>query len=265
MIEVRSVSKIFSPPRRKVAPSVALDDVSVTIGEGEFLSIIGPSGCGKTTLLNLIAGFEKPSGGGIFVDGREVRGPGAERAVVFQQPALYPWLSVRSNVALGLTLRDGRAADQGRVTRFIDIVGLNGFEEHRPYHLSGGMQQRVAIARALITEPRILLMDEPFGALDAQTRHDMQEFLLELWQTVRCTVLFVTHDVDEAILLSDRVLVMTPRPGRIALDMPISLERPRVWDVVMTEEFLSCKRDVMSIVRPHPHHAPMSVQSETMG
>jgi NitT/TauT family transport system ATP-binding protein len=162
---------------------------------------------------------------------------------------LYPWLSVRDNVAFGLKLKNQRV-DWERVHYFIDTMGLHGFETHKPYQLSGGMQQRVSIARALIVEPKILLMDEPFGALDAQTRNDMQRFLLDLWKSINATVFFITHDVDEAILLADRVIAMTARPGRIAAQFEISFPQPRTWDLILTEEFLSLKRQVLEILRP---------------
>ena len=227
----------------------------MTIDDHEFVSACGPSGCGKTTLLNLVAGFEPPTSGRILVEGKEVKAPGPDRAVVFQQPSLYPWFSVRDNVSFGLRLRDGRHVDWERVQYFIDVVGLKGFERHPPYELSGGMKQRVAIARALIVEPKILLMDEPFGALDAQTRNDMQQFLLHLWENLKMTVLFITHDVEEAILLSNRVMVMTPRPGKVAAVIEVSLPHPRSWDMVLTDEFLDIKRQVLDILRPDLTHA----------
>jgi NitT/TauT family transport system ATP-binding protein len=175
--------------------------------------------------------------------------PGADRVVVFQQASLYPWMSVRDNIALGLKLKH-RRVDWERVTYFIQMMGLQGFETHKPYQLSGGMQQRVSIARALIVEPKILLMDEPFGALDAQTRNDMQRFLLDLGKSINTTVFFITHDVDEAILLADRVIAMSPRPGRIVAEFEISLPQPRTWDMTLTEDFLLHKRQVLEILRP---------------
>jgi NitT/TauT family transport system ATP-binding protein len=183
------------------------------------------------------------------LNGKPILEPGRERAVVFQKPTLYPWLTVRKNVALGLTLRKRRAVDWSLVDDFVRKVGLEKFAKHHPHELSGGMQQRVAIARALITHPDILLMDEPFGALDAQTRTEMQAFLLDLWQSLQSTVLFVTHDVEEAILLSDRVVVMSPHPGRIVEDIPVMIPRPRVWDVMLSNEFLEYKRRVLSLIR----------------
>ena len=249
MIEVRGVTKSFEGNRRKTQMTVAVDNVSLTIHDGEFVTIVGASGCGKTTLLNMIAGFENPSFGDVLLNGKPILEPGRERAVVFQKPTLYPWLTVRKNVALGLTLRKRSAVDWSLVDDFVQKVGLEKFAKHHPHELSGGMQQRVAIARALITHPDILLMDEPFGALDAQTRTEMQAFLLDLWHSLQSTVLFVTHDVEEAILLSDRVVVMSPHPGRIVEDIPVMIPRPRVWDVMLSNEFLEYKRRVLSLIR----------------
>jgi NitT/TauT family transport system ATP-binding protein len=253
MITIENVSKVYAA-QRVVAQTAALQNVSLEIQPQEFLVAVGPSGCGKTTLLNLLAGFEVPTTGRILLEGRELRGPGAERAVVFQQPTLYPWLSVRDNIAFGLKLKNGRTIDWHNVDYFIEKVGLQGFEKHRPYQLSGGMQQRVNIARAQIVSPAILLMDEPFGALDMQTRGDMQRFLLNLWENIKATVLFITHDIEEAILLADRIIVMTPRPGKIARELRISLPRPRVWDMTLTEEFLALKREILDIIRPDLTH-----------
>lgn len=249
MITIDHVTRTY-PGRHNAEPTVALKDVSLEINAQEFVVAVGPSGCGKTTLLNLLAGFESPTAGEISFDSKVLTGPSAERVVVFQQPTLYPWLPVRDNIALGLKLKHPRAIDWKRVDYFIDMMGLKGFEKHAPYQLSGGMQQRVAIARALIVEPAVLLMDEPFGALDAQTRNDMQEFLLKLWERIKATVFFITHDVEEAILLADRVIVMTAHPGRLAAEVSIGLPRPRTWDLILTEEFLAYKRQVLAILRP---------------
>ena len=197
----------------------ALDRVDLTVEPGEFVTLAGPSGCGKTTLLRLLAGFMRPSEGSVTVGGEPVRGPGAERGVVFQQPTLFPWLTVRRNVELGPKLRGVSAADRAqRAATYLDLVGLTDFADHRPYELSGGMQQRCQIARVLANEPDLVLMDEPFGALDALTRERLQEELLEIWRSTGRTILFITHSVDEAVFLGSRVLVMSPRPGRIVLD-----------------------------------------------
>ncbi len=204
------------------------DNVSFAVRAGEFVSLIGPSGCGKSTLLNLSAGLDEAHSGSIYVDGREVRGPGLDRGVVFQEFALFPWLTVLGNIEFGLRSK-GVSADERReaAQRFVKLVGLSGFENFHPYRLSGGMRQRVGIARALAIEPSVLLMDEPFAALDAQTRESMQKALGEIWQTTRKTVLFVTHDIREAVYLSDRALVMSGRPATVSLELKIDLARPR--------------------------------------
>ncbi len=218
-----------------------LEGVNVEVQENEFVPVLGPSGCGKTSLLRLIAGFEPVTGGSITFEGAEVTGPASDRVVVFQQPWLYPWLNLRENVAFGLKLAK-RKVDWDRVDEMIKVVGLTGFEHHAPYHLSGGMQQRAALARALVMSPRLLLMDEPFGALDAQTRQRLQEFLLDLWTRVNVTVLFITHDVEEAILLGDRMLVMSTNPGRIALEIDIDIPRPRSEASTLTPEFQGIRK-----------------------
>ncbi len=250
MISLEAVTKAFFT-RSASEPVVAVKEVNLGISDGEFLSIVGPSGCGKTTLLNMVAGFEAPTRGQVLLDGAPIVHPGPERAVVFQQPSLLPWMTVAENIAFGVMLSAGpKGIDQERLRDMIGVMGLQGFEAHRPYQLSGGMQQRVAIARALMTDPRILLMDEPFGALDAQTRSDMQRFLLNLWKVNRPTVLFVTHDVEEAVLLGDRVVVMTARPGEVARDLPVGLPRPRQWDQVLSPEFNEYKRQILAVLRP---------------
>ncbi len=204
------------------------DNVTFSVSEGEFVCIIGPSGCGKSTLLNLSAGLDSASSGEVFVDGHRVFGPGLDRGVVFQEFALFPWLTVAGNIEFGLRSKGVPAAERHKIAqRYVNMVGLTGFENFHPYRLSGGMRQRVGIARALAIDPSVLLMDEPFGALDAQTRESMQKALGDIWQATRKTVLFITHDIREAIYLSDRVLVMSGRPATISLELDIDLLRPR--------------------------------------
>jgi NitT/TauT family transport system ATP-binding protein len=247
-IQIAGVSQVFDGGK---GPAItALQNVNLDVEQRQFVTILGPSGCGKTTLLNLVAGFEAPSSGEVRCDGRQVTGPGSDRAVVFQQAALYPWLTVRENIALGLRLRDGKRADMAKVDGLIDAMGLTGFEQHAPYQLSGGMAQRVAIARALVIEPSVLLMDEPFGALDAQTRAAMQLFVTNLWEKVQVTVLFVTHDIDEAIILADRVIVMAPRPGRVVADLPCNLRRPRTRGESVEPEYIELRRKILEHMDP---------------
>ncbi len=246
-ITLRQIGKSYDAGRQSV---VALEGIDVRIDEGEFVAILGPSGCGKSTLLNLIAGFEMPSAGALQVFGASVQTPGPQRAVVFQEPALFPWLSVWDNVVFGPKLAGRSAADYGDMAReFIASVGLTGFEKHLPDQLSGGMRQRVGIARALLMRPQVLLMDEPFGALDAQTRLQMQELLLRLWDQYRKTVVFITHDIDEAILLADTVYVMSARPGRMQARIPVELPRPRGIDVLTEERFNLLKREIFGLIR----------------
>jgi NitT/TauT family transport system ATP-binding protein len=228
---------------------LAVDDVSATISDGEFVCIVGPSGCGKSTLLNVVGGLVHANAGEVLVDGRPIAGPGPDRGMVFQSYTLYPWLTVRANIEFGLTLKKMGAKERRHVSdRLIELVRLDGFAEAYPKALSGGMRQRVAIARALANNPRVLLMDEPFGALDAQTRALMQELLLDVWNRDSRTVLFVTHDIDEAIFLADRVLIMSHRPGRIRLELPVPLPRPRGYAILATPEFGALKRQVLDVI-----------------
>lgn len=226
----------------------ALESTSVDIQPGEFVCILGPSGCGKSTLLNAIAGFVQPTQGDIFLDDQAIRQPGPDRSMVFQQHSLLPWKTVVENIAMGPRLIGDLEAAR-TVDYFLDMVGLSRFRDHYPDQLSGGMQQRVGIARALATYPKVLLMDEPFAALDYQTRLIMQENLLNLWDEFRSTVVFVTHDVDEAIFLSDRLLVMSAAPGRIVLDIRNPLPRPREQSVYTEPAFIDLKRQCMAIIR----------------
>ena len=228
----------------------AVDDVSIDVAPGEFVSIIGPSGCGKSTLLNALAGFLKPTTGSVRVDGELITRPGSDRGMVFQQHSLFPWKTVRENVEFGLKMKGVPRYQRRTAARtLLGLAGLSAFENHYPDGLSGGMKQRVGIVRALATGPRILLLDEPFGALDAQTRLIMQQILTNIWQQLKTSVLFVTHDIDEAIFLSDRVYVMTARPGRIKAEIVIPLPRPREPSITMSSEFLALRRGLMSLIR----------------
>ncbi|KQU54466.1 ABC transporter ATP-binding protein [Bosea sp. Leaf344] len=249
-ISFNAVSKVYGGP----AGVRALDNVDFQIGEGEFVALLGPSGCGKSTLLNLLAGFEPLSDGVLTFDGQAISRPGPDRGVVFQEAALLPWLSVWENVVFGPKVQGRSAAEyEDKARDILKIVGLENFHQALPVQLSGGMRQRVGIARVLVMEPRALLMDEPFGALDAQTRLSMQQLLLEVWQRLKTTVLFVTHDIDEAILLADRVCVMTARPGRITRDIPITLPRPRSLDDLTTSDFTRFKAMIMAEMRAGHH------------
>jgi NitT/TauT family transport system ATP-binding protein len=228
----------------------ALDGISLTINEGEFVALLGPSGCGKSTLLNLLAGFEKTTEGTLLFDGETVTRPGPDRGVVFQEAALFPWLNVWQNVVFGPQVQGvARSEYESRARKLLKLVGLEAFAEALPVQLSGGMRQRVGIVRVLAMSPRALLMDEPFGALDAQTRLSMQQLLLDVWQSLGTTVLFVTHDIDEAILLSDRICVMSARPGRIIRTIPIALARPRSIASLVSPEFIAYKARIMSDIK----------------
>ena len=227
----------------------ALDGIDLKVMDGEFVSIVGPSGCGKTTFLSVVDGLIPASAGRILVDGRVVTKPGPDRAVVFQDASLLPWRTVLGNVRYGLEcLKVGAREVKERATHFINLVGLSGFEDHYPYELSGGMQQRVNLARALVVDPKILLMDEPFASLDAQTREVMQEELLQIWLKARKTVLFVTHQIDEAIYLSDRVIVFTGRPGRVKQSIPVTIERPRRLAVKREAHFHGIEDAIWSLI-----------------
>ena len=236
--------------RRRGGSVVAVDSLDLTVRDKEFVCIVGPSGCGKSTLLRIIAGLTRPTTGEVVLDGMQVSGPGADRGMVFQSYTLFPWLTVEGNVEFGPRLRGQPPELCTRIAkRYIDLVGLSGFEHSYPKELSGGMMQRAAIARALANDPEILLMDEPFGALDAQTRTLMQELLLSVWEQTHKTVLFVTHDIEEAVLLADRVYVMTARPGRIKREIQVALPRPRTVEVFDSEEFLHLRREVHQSIR----------------
>ena len=246
-LKLDKVTLEFFP--RTGAPVLALDDVSLEVAEQEFAVIVGPSGCGKSSLLRLVAGLVQPTRGSIALDGTPVTRPGKDRGMVFQSYTLFPWLTVRDNVEFGLRIGGVPAEKRRHISdHFIGEVGLEGFENAYPKQLSGGMMQRVALARALANDPEILLMDEPFGALDSQTRSLMQELLLQIWEHSHKTVLFITHDIDEAILLGDRVHVMTARPGRIKEMVEIDLARPRQVDLLTSPEFIAIKRRIMALI-----------------
>jgi NitT/TauT family transport system ATP-binding protein len=228
----------------------AVDRFSLAVEPGEFVCVLGPSGCGKSTVLNVIAGFITPNGGRVSIDDLEVRKPGADRGVVFQQPTLFPWKTVLENIAYGLRVGGRGRADAQRIARhFMGMVGLTAFADYYPQALSGGMQQRVGIARALAISPIVLLMDEPFGALDAQTRTMMQEVLLGIWEDLHTTVLFITHDIEEALFLADRVVVMSAGPGRIIDQIAVPLARPRHADILYAAEFIRLKRHCAGLIR----------------
>jgi NitT/TauT family transport system ATP-binding protein len=224
----------------------ALRDISLEIEEGEFICVVGPSGCGKSTLLNLIAGLDRPSEGSLRFDGGPIRGPGAERVVVFQEAALYPWLNVRANVEFGLKMKGLSSKERGGIVdRYLELVNLTRFERAFVHELSGGMKQRVQLARALAVEPRMLLMDEPFAALDAQTRDALQLELQDIWQRTGATIFFITHNVREAALLADRVFVMTPGPGRMKAEIAVPLQRPRHLETHAVVDFAAEIREAL--------------------
>ena len=259
-IVIRGLRKQFRDIARQ-EEVIALDGIDLAVADDEFLTVLGPSGCGKTTLLNIVASFESASGGEVLLDGEPVRKPGPDRGVVFQEYALFPWLTVQQNIEFGLRERRmPRLERRERVRRQIASVGLLGFEQRYPQELSGGMRQRVALARLLINNPKILLMDEPFAALDAQTRSMMQQELLGVWSAERRTVIFITHNIEEAVLLGDRVVVMTARPGRIKEIVAIELARPR--DVTSTE-FNEIRRRVTVLLEVEVQAAFAATRMET--
>ncbi len=246
-LRVEDVSKVFAVKRQPVA---ALQNTSLSALEGEFVTLLGPSGCGKSTLLRIIAGLEEPSSGSIRIGDHLVFEPGADRGMVFQSYTLFPWLSVLDNIGFGLRLKGISKTEQERIARrYLEKIGLAEFARAYPSELSGGMKQRVAIARALANDPEVLLMDEPFGALDAQTRMLMQELLLQVWDESHKTVLFVTHDVEEAIFMADRVYVMTARPGRLKAEIAIPLPRPRTYEMKSEPIFAGLKKTLMDLIR----------------
>jgi NitT/TauT family transport system ATP-binding protein len=247
LLEVRSLKKVFSRQGKEV---IALENFDLTVAEREFVAIVGPSGCGKSTFLHMLGGFEPANGGTMMLNGKVVRDPGPDRGMLFQEYALYPWRTVVGNILWPLEIQKVSKPEREKtVERLIAMVGLSQFRNHYPNELSGGMKQRVALARLLALDPKILLMDEPFGALDAQNRELLQEELQQIWNTSRKTVLFVTHDIDEAIYLADRVIVFTARPGRIKADLNINLPRPRALEIKKTSEYSQYRNEIWDLLR----------------
>ncbi len=248
-LTIQKVSRVF-PGAGGSGPVTALQPTTLDIASNDFITILGPSGCGKSTLLRIVAGLDTPSAGEVFLNGKAVIRPGPDRGMVFQSYTLFPWLTVAQNIAYGLREKGMPEAEQKEiVASYMAKVGLRGFENHWPKQLSGGMQQRTAIARALANDPAILLLDEPFGALDNQTRGLMQELLLGIWEREKKTVLFVTHDIEEAIFMANRCLVMSARPGRIKLDLPITLPHPRHYTIKTSPEFSALKAQLTEEIR----------------
>lgn len=243
-LHVAQLTKVFAADS---GPVDVLDRITFDVPAGQLTCILGPSGCGKTTLLNIIAGFLPASSGEVRVAGRPIVKPGPDRCVVFQEEALYPWLTVAENIGFGLKGRLGGKEAAREVNRFLELVGLSDYGNYLPREISGGMKQRVALARVLILKPRVLLMDEPFGALDAQTREEMQDLLLDLWQELSHTIFFVTHDVNEALVLADRILVLDKHPGRLLHDIPVPLARPRKKE---SDAFHRVYRDIRDKLYP---------------
>ena len=246
-VEVKNVSRTFGADANQV---YALKDISFEVEEGSFVVIIGPSGCGKTSILRIIGGLIDPSSGEVLIDAKPVTGPGPDRSIVFQNFRLLPWRKVIGNVEMGLEIKGIDKSRREELARnCLDLVGLSGFENHYPIELSGGMQQRVGLARALVVDPAILLMDEPFGSIDAQTREQLQTELLKLWNKTRKTVIFVTHDIDEAIYLGDKIIVISPRPGKVQEVVTVDLPRPR-WEnkanIIESVVFIDLKKKLWS-------------------
>ena len=249
VLEVEALNKHFQGNGKTVT---ALKDVDFRVHRREFVTVIGPSGCGKSTLIRILAGLESASTGRVLLDGQPVHGPGPDRGMVFQGYTLFPWLTVKKNIMFGLLAqgRHSRATAESEALQWIELVGLEKFVDAYPNQLSGGMKQRVAIARALANKPRILLMDEPFGALDAQTRCKMQSYLLEIWRNIDITILFITHDLDEAVLLADRILVLKAHPGEVQELIEVPVPRPRHADQLITPEFLATRKRVDELIHP---------------
>jgi NitT/TauT family transport system ATP-binding protein len=248
LLQVNGLCKQFESPRGTVT---ALKDINFTTYRREFVCVIGPSGCGKSTLIRTLAGLEEQTSGEVLIDNHPVKGPGPERGMVFQGYTLFPWLTVKKNVMFGLEMSGHAKIEANSEARqWIDLVGLSKFENSYPHELSGGMKQRVAIARALATQPRILLMDEPFGALDAQTRSRMQSYLLDIWKNIDITILFITHDLDEAVYLADRILVLKAHPGEVQEMIEVPVPHPRTSEQLLSPEFLATKARLEELIHP---------------
>jgi NitT/TauT family transport system ATP-binding protein len=255
ILEVRDLSKSFTAPGRP--PTMAIERLSFQAHRRELLCVIGPSGCGKSTLARLVAGLEAPSGGEMLLDGKPIHGPGSDRGMVFQSYTLFPWLTVLRNVMFGLEVggQMSHAEAEREARTWLDVVGLTKFAAAYPHQLSGGMKQRAAIARALANRPRMLLMDEPFGALDAQTRCQMQSYLLQIWRQVDITILFITHDLDEAIYLADRILILDAHPGRLRELMEVAVPRPRCAEQFVSPEFIAARHHLEELIHPRAAQA----------
>jgi len=253
ILEVEQLSKNFVSANGQIA---ALSDISFKTFRREFVCVIGPSGCGKSTLIRILAGLESPSSGRVLLEGHEVTGPGSERGMVFQGYTLFPWLTVKRNIMFGLEMAGrGKHPAAEEAKQWIDLIGLNKFANSYPHELSGGMKQRVAIARALATQPRILLMDEPFGALDAQTRAKMQSYLHEIWKNIDITIVFITHDLDEAIYLADRILVLKAHPGEVQEFIEVPVPQPRKPTDILSPTFLATKKRLEELIHPQQRDA----------
>ncbi|MDY6874148.1 MAG: ABC transporter ATP-binding protein [Chloroflexota bacterium] len=248
ILEIQDLGKDFDTPQGKVT---ALKDINFRVHKREFVCVIGPSGCGKSTLIRTLAGLESASSGQVLLDGKAVSGPGPDRGMVFQGYTLFPWLTVKKNVMFGLEMTgSGKVVAEEEALQWIELIGLSKFVNSYPHQLSGGMKQRVAIARALANQPRILLMDEPFGALDAQTRGKMQAYLMEIWKNIDVTILFITHDLDEAIYLADRILVLKAHPGEVQEVIEVPVPQPRSEDQFLSPEFLATKKRLEELIHP---------------
>ena len=265
-VELRNVSQRFPSALSRGGGTLALDSVNLHIDEQEIVSLLGPSGCGKSTILNLIAGFATPTSGEVLINGKQVHGIKPDRLVVFQSPTLFPWLTVMDNVTFGPRMRGEASATYNPLAeKVISDVGLERFRNHFPYQLSGGIKQRAQIARALINRPEILLLDEPFGALDAQTRLEMQQLLLSIWNQYRCTIVFITHDVEEALFLSHRTYILSPHPGRVHREVSMPFGRPRTLALFGDSTFSRLKGEILTALQrklPHEEHVSESVQGD---